>query len=68
LPGRAEWLRINFGDPISGQTGRLFFPFDIAVGRTITDNLMTSLEVSVPIINDYPVYDFKTEMRVALRF
>lgn len=57
-------IRINFGDPISGQTGRLFFPFDIAVGRNITENLMTSLEVSVPIIKDYPVYNFKAQIRL----
>ena len=61
-------IRINFGDLVSGQTGRLFLPFDFAVGRTITDSLTTSLEVSFPIVKDYPVYDFKTELRVTWRF
>ena len=53
-------IRINFGDPISAQTGRLFLPFDVAIGRKITDSLTISLEASVPIVNDYPVYNFKT--------
>ena len=61
-------IRINFGDPISGQTGRLFLPLDLAVGRNITDSLTISLEVSAPIVNDYPVYNFKTELRMIMRF
>jgi hypothetical protein len=61
-------IRINFGDRVSGQTGRLFLPFDFAVGRTLTDNLTTSLEVSFPMIKDYPVYDFKTELKVTWRY
>jgi len=56
-------IRINYGDPTSGQTGRLFLPFDVAIGRKVTDRLLMSLEVSVPIVKDYPVYNFKTEMR-----
>ncbi len=60
-------IRINYGDPVSGQTGRLFLPADLAVGYTISDKVATSLEVSVPIIKDYPVYDFKTEFRVVIK-
>lgn len=56
-------IRINFGDPIAGQTGRLFLPFDALVGCNITQSIVASLEVGVPIIRDYPVYDFKTEAR-----
>ncbi len=52
-------IRINFGDPISGQTGRLFLPLDVAAGRKVTDSLVISLEAAVPIVNDYPVYKFK---------
>jgi hypothetical protein len=57
LPGR--WfltfypsydIRINFGAPKAGQTGRLFLPFDALVGVKLTDNLQISLEVGVPII------------------
>jgi Putative MetA-pathway of phenol degradation len=61
-------IRINFGDPVTGQTGRLFLPFDISVGRKLTDNIIMSLEVSVPIIKDYPVYDFKTEAKIGILF
>jgi hypothetical protein len=61
-------IRINYGDPISAQTGRLFLPFDVAVGRKITDRFTMSLEVSVPIIKDYPVYNFKTELRMTIQF
>jgi len=61
-------IRINYGDPISGQTGRLFLPFDVAVGRKITDRFTMSLEASVPIIKDYPVYNFKTELRMTMQF
>lgn len=61
-------IRINYGDPISGQTGRLFLPFDAAIGRTLSDNVVLSLEASVPIIKDYPVYNFKTELRLAVKF
>ncbi|MGO9460963.1 MAG: transporter [Rhodomicrobium sp.] len=60
-------IRINYGDPISGQTGRLFLPADFAVGRKISDRVVMSLEVSVPMIKDYPVYDFKTQLRLVLK-
>jgi hypothetical protein len=75
LPGR--WfltfypsydIRINFGAPKAGQTGRLFLTFDALVGVKLTDNLQISLEVGVPIIKEYPVYNFKTETRVRVSF
>jgi hypothetical protein len=61
-------IRINFGDPITGQTGRLFLPFDARVGRKLSENTTLSLEVGVPIIKDYPVYDFKSEVRLNVTF
>jgi len=61
-------IRINYGDPISGQTGRLFLPFDAAVGRNVTDKLVISFEAAVPMIDAYPVYKFKAELRLLLRF
>jgi len=61
-------IRINFGDPVSGQTGRLFLPFDAAIGRSVTDNLVVSFEASAPIIDAYPVYKFKAELRVVVKF
>jgi len=61
-------VRINYGPAVPGQTGSLFLPFDVAVGREIYKGLLLSLEVSVPIIRDFPVYDFKTELRMVARF
>jgi hypothetical protein len=61
-------IRINFGDPISGQTGRLFLPFDAAIGREMKNNWVISLEAAAPIIKDYPVYNFKAGLRIVRRF
>jgi hypothetical protein len=61
-------IRINYGDPISGQKGRLFFPFDVAIGRKIAKAWTASLEVSVPMIRDYPVYNFKSELHISVQF
>ena len=57
-------IRINFGDPVTGQTGRLFLPLDVRVGKKLSDNFAASLEVGVPIIKDYPVYNFKGQLRL----
>ena len=57
-------IRINYGDPVTGQTGRWFVPFDFRFGKKITDNIALSLEIGVPIVKDYPVYDFKTQLRL----
>jgi hypothetical protein len=61
-------IRINFGDPVSGQVGRLFLPFDAAVGLKLSSAVTMTVEVSVPIIKDYPVYDLKTQMRMTAKF
>ena len=61
-------IRINYGDAITGQTGRLFLPIDVLAGRDLTKNLTVSLEISVPVIKDYPVYDFKAVTRVNMKF
>jgi hypothetical protein len=61
-------IRINYGDPVTGQTGRLFLPFDFMVGRNLTNNVTTSIEVGVPIVKDYPVYDIKTVLRFNMKF
>jgi hypothetical protein len=52
-------IRWNFGDPITGQTGRLFLPIDAKIGRKLADNISVSFEGGAPIIQDYPVYKFK---------
>jgi hypothetical protein len=56
-----SYLAAAFGDPMSGQTRRLFLPLDVSVGRKVTDSLIISLEAGVPIVKDYPIYNFKTE-------
>jgi hypothetical protein len=61
-------IRINYGDPVPGQTGRLFLPVDEAVGRKIGDRITASLEVSAPLVKDYPVYNFKSELRIGVQF
>jgi hypothetical protein len=61
-------IRINYGSPITGQTGRLFLPADALVGRNVTKDIILSLELSVPMVNQYPVYNFKTVARLNLNF
>ncbi len=61
-------IRINYGDPITGQTGRLFLPFDARIGRQLSDNAALSFELAVPIIKDYPVYNLKTQVRLNVTY
>jgi hypothetical protein len=61
-------IRLNFGDPVTGQTGRLFLPFDFMLGRAVAKDIIMSLEIGVPIIKDYPVYDFKALTRLNVKF
>jgi hypothetical protein len=61
-------IRINFGDAVTGQTGRLFLPFDARIGRKLSDYAALSFELGVPIIKDYPVYNIKTQVRLNLTY
>jgi hypothetical protein len=61
-------IRINYGDPITDQTGRLFLPFDARIGRRLSDNVALSFELGVPIIKDYPVYNLKTQVRLNVTY
>jgi hypothetical protein len=61
-------IRINLGDPITGQTGRLFLPFDVRIGRKLADNAALSFELGVPIIKDYPIYNIKTQVRLNITY
>jgi hypothetical protein len=61
-------IRINYGDPITGQTGRLFLPFDARIGRQLSNNVALSFELGVPIIKDYPVYNLKTQVRLNVTY
>lgn len=57
-------IRINYGDPVVGQTGRWFVPFDFRATKKLSSEIAMSLEVGVPIVKDYPVYDLKTQLRL----
>jgi hypothetical protein len=61
-------IRWNFGAPITGETGRLFLPFDVRIGHKFSDVFNVSLEVAVPIVKQYPVYNFMTALRLNLNF
>ena len=61
-------IRINYGAPVAGQTGRLFFPFDALIGVRLSDQMALSLEGSVPIVKAYPVYNFKAEVKLRILF
>jgi hypothetical protein len=53
---------------VTGQTWRLFLPLDARIGRKPSGNVVLSLEIDVPIIKDYPVYDFKIQVRLTLTY
>jgi hypothetical protein len=57
-------IRWNFGAKPAGQTGRLFFPLDGEIDKGLGKYLV-SLEVSVPVVKDYPVYHYKIEARLS---
>jgi hypothetical protein len=61
-------IRWNFGPAVTGQTGRLFLPFNARIGRKFSKTLNVSLEIGVPIIKQYPVYDFTSQLRVNINF
>jgi outer membrane putative beta-barrel porin/alpha-amylase len=61
-------IRINLGEPVTGQTGRFFLPFDARIGRKLSDNIALSFEFGVPIIKDYPVYNIKTQVRLNVTY
>src|SRR5262249_45351920 len=54
-------IRYNFATKRPGDAGRLFLPFNFMVGKLLTRSIVASLEMGVPIVHDYEVYDFKLE-------
>jgi hypothetical protein len=61
-------IRWNYGTPVYGQTGRFFLPLNFMVGWKPTPHTIISAEFGVPIIKDFPVYTFKTQLRVGYLF
>ena len=61
-------IRLNYGTAVWNQTGRLFLPLNFMVGWKPTEHTMISAEFGIPIIKDFPVYTFKTQLRVGYLF
>ena len=61
-------IRLNYGTPVWNQTGRLFLPLNFMLGWKPTEHTVISAEFGVPIIKDFPVYTFKTQLRVGYLF
>lgn len=61
-------IRYNMGDKRDGDSGRWFVPANAMIGKMLSKDVVSSLEVGVPIIDDYQVYDFKVEARLGFFF
>ncbi len=47
---------------------RWFVPVDVLIGKKVSAHSSVGLEVSIPIIKDYPLYHYKVEARFSLSF
>lgn len=54
-------IRYNFEAQRPGDSGKWFIPFDFLVGRKWTPTNVWTFEVSLPVVQQYQVYDFKIE-------
>jgi hypothetical protein len=61
-------IRYNFPGKNPGDKGKWFVPFNAMVGKMVNKSTVASLEIGVPIVNDYQVYDFKIEARIGFFF
>ena len=61
-------IRINYGTPVSNQKGRLFLPLNFMIGWKPTPHTVMSAEFGIPIIKDFPAYNFKVQLRVGYLF
>ena len=61
-------IRWNFGPPVTGQTGRLFLPFDARIGRKFAKNLNVSLEVGDPDRQAISGLRLHSQMRININF
>ncbi|MHC4647385.1 MAG: hypothetical protein ACYTBJ_17985 [Planctomycetota bacterium] len=53
----APEIRINWK-----QDNDVFLPFKISIGKLLTDNSTFTVGFSAPIVNDYDLYDWQTEL------
>ena len=51
-----------------GQTGRFFLPLNFMIGWKPTEHMVISAEFGIPIIKEFPVYTFKTQVRIGYLF
>ncbi len=77
IPLRNNWfidlfpstdIRYNLGEKRLRDTGRWFIPANFLIGKMVRKNVITSLEIGIPIVKQYKVYDFKSEFRVGIFF
>ncbi len=61
-------IRYNLGEKRSRDTGRWFIPANFMIGKMVRKNIVTSLEIGIPIVKQYKVYDFKSEFRIGIFF
>jgi hypothetical protein len=61
-------IRWNYGTPVHGQTGRFFLPLNFMIGWKPTEHTVISAEFGIPIIKEFPVYTFKTQVRIGYLF
>lgn len=47
---------------------RWFIPADFLIGHHLSDRVVASLEISIPIIKEFTLYDFKLEGRIGFSF
>lgn len=69
LPDR--WFVTLFpGDAIkyNAETGKWWVPFDVMVGRLLVPRVVGSVQVTVPIVKDYHLFDFAVEARLGFFF
>ncbi len=53
---------------LNKNPGDWFVPFDILLGKMISEKCVASVEFATPIINDYDLYDWMVEFRVGFFF
>jgi hypothetical protein len=56
-------IRINWKDD-----AKAFVPLDLEVGKFVTRDVVTSVQVDVPVADDYDLYEWQVEVRVGFYF
>lgn len=56
-------IRINWKDD-----AKVFVPLNLEVGKFVGRDVLTSVQVDVPVVNDYDLYEWQVELRVGFYF